>query len=345
MEYRRLGRTDLNVSAIGLGTMTWGEQNSAEDGFAQMDMALDYGVNFFDTAEMYAVPTREETCGSTERIIGEWFKRTGKRDQVILATKATGPGKWIRHIRGGPRLNREHLFEAVEGSLQRLQTDVIDLYQMHWPDRFTNFFGKLGYRHREDEVSTPIEETVDALNELVKQGKIRHYGLSNETPWGTMKYIMEAERLGAPRPVSIQNPYSLLNRSFEVGLAEVAHREDVGLLAYSPLAFGMLTGKYLGGEWPEQARLTLFQQFSRYTNPQAMAAAEKYCTLARKRGLSPTQMALQYVTSRPFVTSNLVGATSLEQLRENLESTQVTLDEELLGELEAIHTEHPYPAP
>ncbi len=345
MEYRRLGRTDLEVSAIGLGTMTWGEQNTREDGFAQMDMALDYGVNFFDTAEMYSVPTRAETAGSTERIIGEWFARTGNRERVILATKATGPGKWISHIRGGPRLNREHLFEAVEGSLRRLQTDVIDLYQLHWPDRFTNFFGKLGYRHRPDEVYTPIAETVEALDELVKQGKIRHYGLSNETPWGTMKYIMESERLGAPRPVSIQNPYSLLNRSFEVGLAEVAHREDVGLLAYSPLAFGMLTGKYLAGQWPEGARLSLFKQFSRYTNPQAMAAAEKYCALARRHGLNPAQMALQYVTSRPFVTSNLVGATSLEQLRENLESTRVELDQALLEELETLHAEHHYPAP
>jgi hypothetical protein len=345
MEYRQLGRTDLNVSAICLGTMTWGQQNTAEEGFAQMDMALDHGVNFFDTAEMYSVPTHPDTYGRTEEIIGEWFQKTGNRDKVILATKAAGPGEWIKHIRGGPRLNRDHLFRAVEDSLKRLRTDVIDLYQMHWPDRSTNFFGRLGYRHRPGEEMTPISETVAALDELVKQGKIRHYGVSNESPWGVMSYVHEAEKQDAPRPASIQNPYSLLNRSFEVGLAEVAHREDVGLLAYSPLAFGMLSGKYRHDSWPENARLTLFKQFSRYTNQEAIAATELYWELAQELGVSLAQLALAYVTSRSFVTSNIIGATSLEQLKENLDSVQVSIDRDTEKKLEAIHTRHPYPAP
>jgi aryl-alcohol dehydrogenase-like predicted oxidoreductase len=346
MEYRKLGDTDLDVSALCLGTMTWGKQNTEAEGFEQMDMALDYGVNFFDTAEMYAVPPTADTYGTTETIMGNWFKKTGNRDKVVLASKVTGPGSWMKHVRGGPRLTREHIFQAVEDSLKRLQTDYLDLYQTHWPDRNTNFFGKLGYKPVSgNEEMTDIAETVDALNELVKQGKIRHYGISNESPWGTMKYIMEADKIGAPRPVSIQNPYSLLNRSFEVGGAEIAHREKVGLLAYSPLAFGMLTGKYNNNQWPEGARLTLFQVFSRYTNDQARAATEKYCQIAEKHGLSPTQMALQYVTSRPFVTSNIVGATSTAQLKENLESARVDMSQELLEELEAIHKEHPYPAP
>jgi len=345
MEYRPLGTTDLSVSALCLGTMTWGKQNSREDGFAQMDLAVAHGINFFDTAEMYAVPATADTYGKTEEIIGQWFAARGGRDRIILASKAAGPGEWIKHIRGGPRLSREHLFEAVENSLRRLQTDYLDLYQMHWPDRNTNYFGRLNYRHREDEDVTPIAETVEALDELVKQGKIRHYGLSNETPWGTMKYLMEAKRQRAPRPVSIQNPYSLLNRSFEVGLAEIAHREKIGLLAYSPLAFGMLSGKYRHDQWPAQARLTLFKYFSRYTNPYAMAATEKYCQLAEAHGLSPTQLALQYVTGRSFVTSNIIGATTIAQLEENLGSINVEISDELEKALEAIHTEFPNPAP
>ena len=345
MQTRRLGNTDLNVSALCLGTMTWGKQNTQADGFAQMDLALDHGINFFDTAEMYAVPATPDTYGKTEEIIGQWFKQTGQRDKVTLASKAAGPGEWIKHIRGGPRLNQQHIFQAVEDSLKRLQTDVIDLYQMHWPDRNTNYFGKLGYRHKSDEDQTPIEETVAALHQLIKQGKIRHYGLSNETPWGVKKYCMEADRQGAPRPVSIQNPYSLLNRTYEVGLAEVSHRENIGLLAYSPLAFGMLTGKYRHHQWPENARLTLFKYFSRYNNTQSVEATEKYCQLAARHGLSPAQMALQYVTSRSFVTSNIIGATSTSQLEENLRSIEVPMTDELIKEIEAIHVEHPNPAP
>ncbi len=272
-----------------------------------MDLALDRGINFFDTAEMYAVPASAETSGRTEEIIGQWFAKTGNRDKVVLATKAAGPGDYVKHIRGGPRLNQDHLERAVETSLKRLQTDVIDVYQLHWPERTTNYFGRLGYKHREDQDAVPIAETVAALKKLVDSGKIRHWGLSNETAWGTMAFIREAEKIGLAPPVSIQNPYSLLNRSFEVGLAEVAHRENVGLLAYSPLAFGMLTGKYRGGQWPANARLTLFKHFARYTNDQATDATEAYCRLAEERGVSPTHLALQFVTTRPFVTSNIIG--------------------------------------
>ena len=345
MEYRRLGRTDLNVSSLCLGTMTWGSQNTAEEGHAQMDMALDHGINFFDTAEMYAVPASPETSFRTETIIGEWFAKTGQRNKVILATKAAGPGDYVKHIRGGPRFTAASLQEAVEGSLKRLQTDVIDLYQLHWPERTTNFFGRLGYKHRDGEEGIAISETVAGLKALIDAGKIRHWGLSNETPWGLMTFIHEAEKIGLPRPVSIQNPYSLLNRSYEVGLAEVSHREDVGLLAYSPLAFGMLTGKYRNDQWPEKARLTLFKHFSRYTNPQATAATEAYYTLAQERGVSLTQLALQFVTTRPFVTSNIIGATDLAQLEENLNSVDLPWDKDLEKALDARHNRCPYPAP
>ncbi|MCK0155010.1 aldo/keto reductase [Alcanivorax sp. S6407] len=345
MEYRRLGRTDLKVSSLCLGTMTWGNQNTSEEGHAQMDMALDHGINFFDTAEMYAVPASPETSFRTETIIGEWFANTGNRDKVILATKAAGPGDYVKHIRGGPRFSADSMADALEGSLKRLQTDVIDLYQLHWPERTTNYFGRLGYKHRDGEDGIAISETVAGLKKLMDAGKIRHWGLSNETPWGVMTFIHEAEKIGLPRPVSIQNPYSLLNRSYEVGLAEVSHREDVGLLAYSPLAFGMLTGKYRNDNWPEKGRLTLFKQFSRYTNAESIAATEAYCQLAEERGIRVTQMALQFVTTRPFVTSNIIGATNLEQLEENLKSVDLSRDKELEKALEAIHTRFPYPAP
>ncbi|BAP13443.1 MAG: aldo/keto reductase [Alcanivorax borkumensis] len=345
MQHRRLGRTDLKVSALCLGTMTWGSQNTAQEGHAQMDMALDHGINFFDTAEMYAVPASPDTSFRTETIIGEWFARTGQRDKVVLATKAAGPGEYVKHIRGGPRFSAKSLQDAAEGSLNRLQTDVIDIYQLHWPERTTNFFGQLGYKHREGEEGIAISETVAGLKALVDTGKIRHWGLSNETPWGTMTFIHEAEKIGLAPPVSIQNPYSLLNRSFEVGLAEIAHREQVGLLAYSPLAFGMLSGKYRNDQWPEGARLTLFKQFARYSNPQAIAATEAYCELASERGVSPAQLALQFVTTRPFVTSNIIGATTLAQLEENLKSIDVPWDKDLEKALNAIHTRFPYPAP
>uniref|UniRef100_UPI0035BE2557 aldo/keto reductase n=1 Tax=Spongiibacter tropicus TaxID=454602 RepID=UPI0035BE2557 len=326
-------------------TMTWGSQNTADEGHAQMDMALDHGINFFDTAEMYAVPASPETSFRTETIIGDWFARTGNRDKVILATKAAGPGDYVKHIRGGPRFSAESLQGAVEGSLKRLQTDVIDLYQLHWPERTTNYFGRLGYKHRDGENGIAISETVAALKALVDAGKIRHWGLSNETPWGTMTFLREAEKIGLAPPASIQNPYSLLNRSFEVGLAEIAIREQCGLLAYSPMAFGMLSGKYADGARPANARISLYSRFTRYTNPQAEAACARYVALAREHGMEPAQMALAYVTSRSFVTSNIIGATSLEQLETNLGSIDLRLDEEVLAGIDAIHREQPNPAP
>ncbi|MCG8316664.1 MAG: NADP(H)-dependent aldo-keto reductase [Pseudomonadales bacterium] len=346
MQNRTLGRTGLQVSEICLGTMTWGQQNTEQEAFAQLDFAIDYGVNFVDTAEMYAVPTRAETYGATEAIIGNWLAQRKSRDKIVLATKICGPGNWLPHIRDAQtRFNKKHINAALEGSLKRLRTDYIDLYQLHWPDRSTNFFGQLGYRHNNDEIITPIEETLEALDEIVKSGKVRHIGLSNETPWGTMRFLQLAEARGWPRAVSIQNPYSLLNRSFEVGLAEIAHREQVGLLAYSPLAFGMLSGKYLNNQWPADCRLTLFKQFSRYTNPQAMKATERYLHVAQKFSLDPAQMALAYVTSRPFVTANIIGATSMDQLKSNLESSQLKLSKEVIKALDAVHKEHPSPAP
>ena len=345
MEYRQLGRIYLQVSALCLGSMTWGEQNSEAEGFAQIDRAKACGINFLDTAEMYPVPPRRDTYGATERIIGNYFKARGDRADWVLASKVAGPGNGIDYIRGGQlKHNRQHIVAALDDSLKRLQTDWIDLYQLHWPERSTNFFGQLGYRHQEQDF-TPLQETLEVLGEQVKAGKIRHIGLSNETAWGTMKYLQLADQLGLPRAVSIQNPYNLLNRSFEVGLAEVAMREQCGLLAYSPLAFGMLSGKYENGARPANARITLFSRFARYTNPQAIAACSRYVTLAREHGLDPAQMALAFVTRQPFVTSNIIGATSLEQLESNLGSLSLELSDELLDAIEAIHREQPNPAP
>ena len=345
MEYRQLGRSDLKVSALCLGSMTWGEQNSEAEGFAQIDRAKACGINFLDTAEMYPVPPRGETYGATESIIGNYFKARGDRADWVLASKVAGPGNGISHIRDGNlKFNRQHIVAALDASLKRLQTDWIDLYQMHWPERSTNFFGQLGYRHQEQDF-TPLQETLEVLAEQVKAGKIRHVGLSNETPWGTMKFLQLADSLGLPRMVSIQNPYNLLNRSFEVGLAEIAIREQCGLLAYSPLAFGMLSGKYENGARPANGRITLFSRFTRYTNPQAEAACSRYVALAREHGLDPAQMALAYVTAQPFVTSNIIGATSLEQLESNLASAELRLSDEVLAGIEAIHREQPNPAP
>jgi len=345
MKLRQLGRTDLNVSALCLGSMTWGEQNNQDEAFAQLDRAKAAGINFLDTAEMYPVPPRAETYATTERYIGNYFKTRGDRADWILASKVAGPGNGITHIRDGQlKMNRQHIVAALDASLQRLQTDWIDLYQLHWPERSTNFFGQLGYRHQNENL-TPIEETLEVLDELVKAGKIRHIGLSNETPWGTMKFLQLAEARGWPRAVSVQNPYNLLNRTFEVGLAEIAIRENCGLLAYSPLAFGMLSGKYEQGARPAGARMTLFSRFARYSNPQSLAACSRYVALAREHDLDPAQMALAYVTQQPFVTSNIIGATSLEQLESNLASTELKLSTEVLEAIEAIHTQQPNPAP
>ncbi len=345
MDKRPLGRTELNVTKLCLGTMTWGEQNTEGEAFAQLDCAKAAGINFIDTAEMYPVPPRPETYATTERYIGNYFKARGNRADWILASKIAGPGNGITHIRDGQlKMNRQHIVAALDASLERLQTDWIDLYQLHWPERSTNFFGQLGYRHQEQDF-TPLEDTLEALDEQVKAGKIRHIGLSNETPWGTMKFLELAEARGWPRAVSIQNPYNLLNRSFEVGLAEIAIREQCGLLAYSPLAFGMLSGKYEDGASPAGARLTLFSRFARYNNPQARTACSRYVGLAREHGLDPAQMALAYVTQQPFVTSNIIGATSIEQLERNLASAELQLSTEVLEAIEAIHTAQPNPAP
>jgi aryl-alcohol dehydrogenase-like predicted oxidoreductase len=346
MQQRRLGRTELTVSALCLGTMTYGEQNTEQEAHAQLDRALAAGINFIDTAEIYPVPPQADTQGQTERFVGTWLARRKCRDQVVLATKVAGRGDWLPYLRGGKaRLDRANIQAAVDASLARLQTDYIDLYQLHWPDRETNFFGKLGYEHPADDRSVPLRETLEVLGDLVAAGKVRHVGVSNETPWGLMTLLHLAEREGLPRPVSIQNPYSLLNRTFEVGLAEVAIREQCGLLAYSPLAFGVLSGKYLGGARPPGARLTLYERFSRYSNPQADQATADYVALARKHGLDPAQMALAWVTSRPFVTSTIIGATAMTQLESNLASIDLTLSDELSTAIEAIHIRQPNPSP
>jgi aryl-alcohol dehydrogenase-like predicted oxidoreductase len=344
VKYSVLGASGVKVSRICLGTMTWGEQNTEEQAHAQMDCAVAQGINFFDAAEMYPVPPRAATQGRTEQYIGTWFKRRGGRGDIVLASKVTGPAdfSWLR---GGPHLDRKSVLAACEGSLQRLQTDVIDLYQVHWPERTTNYFGKLGYPHREGEQAIAIEETLSALAELQKQGKVRHIGISNETPWGLAEYLRLHREKHLPRVVSIQNPYSLLNRSFEIGLSEFAHRESVGLLAYSPLAFGVLSGKYLGGAKPANSRLTLFTRFSRYNNPEAELATREYVALARTHGLDPAQMALAFINARPFLTANIIGATTLEQLRANIASIDLTLSDEVLNSIETIHRRHTIPCP
>ena len=346
MKYKKLGNTEIDVSLICLGTMTWGEQNTEKEGFAQMDTALEKGVNFFDTAELYSVPPNKDTFGSTESIIGNWFQERGNRDQVVLATKVVGRSgmKWFRGKE--TRVNDEQMIKAVEGSLKRLKTDYIDLYQIHWPDRKANFFGKLGYEHQEETDFIEIRDQLESLSRLVESGKIRYVGLSNETPWGLMKFLSVAEKHGFPRIVSVQNPYSLLNRSYEVGLAEISIREKCGLLAYSPLAFGMLTGKYDNEKKPDKARLTLFgEMFTRYTKPKGISFAEKFNTLATSSGLTPSQMALSYVNTRPFLTSNIIGATNITQLNENIDSININLEKSLVEEIEKIHSENPYPCP
>ncbi|MGF6697591.1 aryl-alcohol dehydrogenase-like predicted oxidoreductase [Paraburkholderia sp. MM5496-R1] len=350
MEYRRLGDSDVQVSLIGLGTMTWGEQNTEQEAHAQIDYALDHGVNLIDTAEMYPVPPRAETQGSTERYIGTWLaQHKSAREKIVLATKIAGPARQPhnpRHIRGeGNQFDRKNLTEALNGSLERLQTDYVDLYQLHWPDRSTMTFGRPSYPWVDDAYTVPIEETLTVLAEFVKAGKVRHIGVSNETPWGVAQFLRAAERLGLPRIVSIQNPYSLLNRTYEVGLSEYAHRDNIGLLAYSPLAFGWLSGKYEGGARPAGARITLFERFQRYSKPQAVQATTRYVELAKHHGMTPAQFALAFVNSRPFVTSNLIGATSLEQLKENIASADVKLSPEVLAEIDRLHELQPNPAP
>ena len=349
MQYRPLGRTGLNVSVIGLGTMTWGEQNSEADAHAQLDAAVAAGVNLIDTAEMYPVPPRPETQGRTEQYIGSWLKgHGGRRDKVLLATKAAGPSRTAQrpsHVRGGATsFTRRNLEHAVNDSLARLQTDYIDLYQLHWPDRSTNTFGQRGYAHHPDEDTVPIEETLDALAGLVRAGKLRHVGVSNETPWGLSRFLHQSELKGLPRVASIQNPYNLVNRIFESGLSEIALREQVGVLAYSPLAMGTLSGKYLAGQRPAGARLTLFERFGRYKGETIERATYEYVSLFRDHGLDPAQAALTFVNSRDFVTSNLIGATTLAQLESNIATVELVLSAEVLEGIEQIQARWPNPA-
>ncbi|ABC38955.1 NADP(H)-dependent aldo-keto reductase [Burkholderia thailandensis] len=350
MEYRTLGDSGVKVSLIGLGTMTWGEQNTESDAHAQLDYAIDQGVTLIDTAEMYPVPPKADTQGRTEAYLGRWLaKRPALREKLTIATKIAGPARQPHnptHIRGaGNQFDRKNLTEALDGSLKRLRTDYVDLYQLHWPDRSTTTFGRPAYPWIDDPYTVPIEETLAVLGDFVKAGKVRHIGVSNETPWGVAQFLHAAEKLGLPRIVGIQNPYSLLNRTFENGLSEFSHRERIGLLAYSPLAFGWLSGKYEGGARPEGARITRFERFQRYSRPHAVQATSRYVALAKRHGLSPAQLALAFVNSRPFVTSNLIGATSLEQLRENIASVGVKLSPEILAEIDALHEQQPNPAP
>lgn len=348
MQYRQLGQTDVRVSAICLGTMTWGEQNTESEAHEQLDFALERGVNFIDTAELYPVPPRAQTYGLTEQYIGSWLKARGRRDDVVIASKIAGPtraGDDQAYMRGGSCFSRAQIIEACEASLKRLNTDYLDLYQLHWPERKVNFFGQLGMDSLAGEADFhAFAEVLESLQELVKAGKVRHVGLSNETPWGVMRALHTAEN-GLPRVVSVQNPYNLLNRSYEVGLAEISLREDVGLLAYSPLAFGMLSGKYRSRPWPAAGRITRFPRFARYTKPKAFEAVERYAAIADAAGLSLAQLALAFVNSRAFVCANIIGATDMAQLAENIGSMDVRLSDDTLAAIDAVHTEISNPCP
>jgi aryl-alcohol dehydrogenase-like predicted oxidoreductase len=342
MKYHTLGNSDLNVSEICLGTMTFGEQNSADDARILLDYALSCGVNFIDTAEMYPVPPRAETCRRTEDYIGRWLKSQA-RDKLVVATKVTGPARGFDWIRGGPSVTRRHIEEAIDGSLCRLQTDYIDLYQIHWPDRNVPMFGQSTFDVTAERDTTPIAEQLAALGNLVKAGKIRYVGLSNETPWGVCEFVRIAEQAGLPRVVSIQNAYNLINRVFEYGLSETCYRENIGLLAYSPLAFGSLSGKYLSGG---SGRMTLFPGFGqRYNKPNVNEAVGAYCALALETGVTPATLALAFVRSRQFVASTIIGATSMVQLKENIDSTMVELSAAVLQEIATIHARYADPAP
>ncbi len=346
MKYTKLPNTNIEVSKICLGTMTWGKQNTEAEGHEQMDYALDRGVNFFDTAELYPVPAHPDRQSHTEKIIGTWFKKTGNREKVILGTKIAGKAPFTAFIRE-TGFSKGSIVSAVENSLKRLQTDYIDLYQLHWPERNTNYFGQRAYKH---DVNDPWEdnfrEVLETLTNLVQQGKIRNIGISNETPWGTMRFLEEVRKDSSlAKPITVQNPYSLLNRQFETGMSEVSAHENIGLLAYSPLGFGVLSGKYLGGKQPENARITLFPNYNRYIKESAVKATEKYNALALANGLSLAQMSLAYVNTRSFLTSNIIGATSITQLKENIESINVSLSDEVLHGIEEIHEQIPNPAP
>ncbi len=346
MEFRKLGNTDIDVSLICLGTMTWGEQNSEKEAHEQLDYALDSGINFIDTAELYPVPPKKETQGLTDQYIGNWIGLRKNRDKFILASKVTGRSgmDWFRGSE--TRLDRDNILQSVEASLKRLKTDYIDLLQLHWPDRKSNFFGNLDYKHSKEDDFIPLELQLEALGELAKSGKVRYIGLSNETPWGVAKFLELSKTNNLPRIVSVQNPYSLLNRSFEIGLSEIAIRENCGLLAYSPLAFGVLSGKYLGGKKPKGARLTLFgDQFTRYTKERSIQATEEYERIAKKYNLDFAQMSLAFINRQPFLTSNIIGATTMEQLKSNIGSLGISLSEDIISDIETVHSSNPNPSP
>jgi aryl-alcohol dehydrogenase-like predicted oxidoreductase len=345
MEYTTLPNSDIKVSKICLGTMTWGNQNTEADGFAQMDYAVEKGVNFFDTAELYPVPATKETQGRTSKIIGNWLKIKQNRDKIVLASKIAGPGDYTVHIRT-TGFKGDAIRQAIDLELKRLQTDYIDLYQLHWPERQTNTFGVRDYKpSAKDPWVDNFNEVLHELNALVKAGKIRAYGLSNEKSWGSMRYLEEVRKDKLPKISTIQNAYSLLNRVFEGDLAEISLRENMGLLAYSPLAFGVLSGKYIEGTAAKNARLNLFPRFARYSSEQATIATKAYLNLAKESGLSLTSMALAFVSGRPFVTSNIIGATTVEQLKENIDSINIKLNEDMLREINAIHSKIPNPSP
>ncbi|MGC6476032.1 MAG: aldo/keto reductase [Parvibaculales bacterium] len=342
MQKNKLGNTDILVSEICLGTMTWGRQNTEAEAFEQMDYAVEQGVNFFDTAELYPIPPEAETQGRTETMIGNWFAARGNRDKIILATKVTGRSKmpWFRDNGAPTELSEEQIHEAIDKSLERLQTDYIDLYQLHWPDRPINLFGGQGYTHHSDEINR-IEDTLGVLDGLVKAGKIRTIGLSNETPWGIMKFLHYAQVNAQSQIVSVQNAYNLLNRIYEYGSSEIYHREGIGLLAYSPIAQGYLSGKYLNGAIPPGSRKSIADRLQRYETPGAEEAIVKYLAIAKKYNLDPSQMANKFVTSRPFVTSNIIGATTMEQLRLAIGSNDISLSDEIMEEIEAVHIRAP----
>tara|TARA_B100000959_G_scaffold27633_1_gene26577 strand:- start:670 stop:1707 length:1038 start_codon:yes stop_codon:yes gene_type:complete len=345
MNFKKLGNTDLKVSTICLGTMTWGEQNTQKEAFQQMDYAEDCNINFFDTAELYAVPPNKKTYGKTEEIIGNWFKQKNNREKIVLATKISGPGlSWIRD--GGLQYTEKNIKKAIDDSLKRLKTDFIDLYQLHWPERNTNYFGRLGYEHTEEKKWNDFKSILEILKKFINQGKIRYIGLSNETAWGLSKFLEISKIFELPKMMSVQNPYNLLNRTYEIGLAEISIREKSGLLAYSPLAFGFLSGKYRNNNLPEGSRMKLFEDFfPRYKSNNATKAIEDYYKIAKKYNLSLAQMSLAFINSRSFVTSNIIGATTMEQLKENVGSLNIKIDKEIIQEINSIHKNNPNPAP
>jgi len=345
MKYTTLPNSDIKVSKICLGTMTFGEQNTEADGHAQMDYAFEKGVNFFDTAEMYSVPARQETYGSTEKILGTWFKKTGKREEIVLASKIAGPNPNFTYMREKMDFSPASIKFALDQSLTRLQTDYIDIYQLHWPERKANFFGQRSFKVQEDAWEDNIHSVLETLDGFIKEGKINHIGLSNETPWGIMRFLEESKYQNLPRIKTVQNPYSLLNRLFEVGSSEVCVRENVGLLAYSPLAFGVLSGKFLSGENHPNARIKLFPQFVRYNSLQSTEATRLYQKIASQHGLTLTELALAFVEEQAFVTSTIIGATTIEQLKENIATIDVVLSDEILKAIDEVQAIIPNPAP